>query len=204
MISELGGGEKKRLIRNPFREKNSGALRMNPSTDLCLPREALRKLPEGMSITPVVSLDTIQWIERSDMQLTQKLRLVAQKDGYSYGKLTAEKRIERNPANPLTEKERYVYLATLLVQGGGNEENYFPKAKKQAPHGMRKRGIGSALLQELENQAREFGATRIEGRVINADIIITPDLLSFYQKRGYVITPIENMYKIENLLEKGK
>lgn len=51
----------------------------------------------------------------------------------------------------------------------------------------RLRGIGEAMLAELENQAKLFGAEKISGKVNDSDAKDTPGLLEFYRKNGFTV-----------------
>ncbi len=76
--------------------------------------------------------------------------------------------------------DRYIRLGNVEVN---------PTLRQPA---IRKKGIGSALLTDMEDYAKRFGATRIVGDISADDLKETPSLIRFYEKRGYTITPTEN------------
>lgn len=49
----------------------------------------------------------------------------------------------------------------------------------------RRRGLGSALLKQVVEHAREKSLKRIYGAIIEEDIARTPDLLTRYERRGF-------------------
>ena len=51
----------------------------------------------------------------------------------------------------------------------------------------RRLGLGSALIESIFEFARKHGRATITGRVVENDIRQTPELLSWYRKRGFSI-----------------
>lgn len=144
-----------------------------------------RQLPEGMIIALNQEVEEAGW-EDLGFQVTKKFRLDAELNGTNYGHIRAEKRIKKTWDTANKERDRYVYLSHIFVET------------------KREHGIGSSLLAEMEKNAREFGASRIEGKVYKSDIDKTPGLLDFYRRRGYEVTlvdPDKETYRIEKILQ---
>ena len=51
------------------------------------------------------------------------------------------------------------------------------------------RGLGAALLQFVEEQARQRNIKRVVGKVVRRDYNDWPELLNWYAKRGFTVTP---------------
>ncbi|MFC1710063.1 GNAT family N-acetyltransferase [Patescibacteria group bacterium] len=89
------------------------------------------------------------------------------------GTINASLKVEREfdyETESYVEATRYINLGNISVQ---------PK--------HRHKGLGSAMLKELDNQAGLFGAEKITGNVAPSDIEETPSLLEFYKKNGYAV-----------------
>lgn len=52
----------------------------------------------------------------------------------------------------------------------------------------RRRGIGSVLLDLVITTARNRGASRIEGMVVEKDVAANPTLLDWYRRSGFSVT----------------
>lgn len=156
--------------------------------------EIANQLPPEITITPDADTNTNGWKLESNNRLTKRVRLNATMDGRAYGKFIAEERIERDGGD--NEVDRYVYLSSIYVPNGMEDPDEFREFRAVHGEDMRKVGIGTSLLRELGIGAIQFGASRIEGRVIQADILNTPGLLEFYQGRGFQLTPDEEMFKV--------
>jgi GNAT superfamily N-acetyltransferase len=64
----------------------------------------------------------------------------------------------------------------------------------------RRRGIGSAMLAELDRQARLFGAEKISGKVNDSAEKETPGLLEFYRKNGFTVGKSGEGWEIVKIL----
>jgi GNAT superfamily N-acetyltransferase len=163
-----------------------------------------RRLPEGVTVAlserskPV--LEDTSWQEAEDRDVERIIYLQATKDGETVGKLMAILRIHKVMENNRhVEQERDVYLSSIRVQGTDEPVDIVLDANERAVVGMRQQGIGSELLRELEQAARGFGASKIEGIVNKKEKERTPGLLEFYNKRDYrtsLTDPKREKYKI--------
>lgn len=89
------------------------------------------------------------------------------------GRLYASLRVMRefnSETDSYLETERHINLGNIHVQPN-----------------HRRKGIGSAMLAELDNQARLSGAEKISGTVNDSDEKETPGLLEFYRKNGFTV-----------------
>jgi GNAT superfamily N-acetyltransferase len=86
------------------------------------------------------------------------------------------------------DKDKYVWLSNIEVRRTRTQGN------------TRRQGIGATLLTELERYAERFGASRIEGIISSVDLKETPMLPTFYQNRGYQLTPKEAGFTMVKLL----
>jgi len=57
-------------------------------------------------------------------------------------------------------------------------------------------GLGIAMLDELERQAGQFGASRITGIVSSKEYEEKPWLKEYYEKRGFEVSPIGEGWKL--------
>ncbi len=92
-------------------------------------------------------------------------------DGEEKGKLNASlvvRRIFDEETGDYVESTRVINLGSIEVR---------PKYRHQ--------GLGTAMLAEIERQARLFGAERISGKVTDTDVRETPNLLGFYRGNGF-------------------
>jgi GNAT superfamily N-acetyltransferase len=177
-------------------------------------RERGRKFLETVSIGPNESSQRLLadkgWEQDEETHLERIIQLGAKKDGEEIGKLFAKLIIDKElQSGQLVETNRSIYLSSVRVQGPDDPvdevidlEEFMSSGKTQTANtptdestSMRRQGIGSTLLANLDLLAKEFGASRIVGTVIQEDIDRTPGLLEFYQKRGYQVTPFEDNKK---------
>ncbi|MDJ0703767.1 MAG: GNAT family N-acetyltransferase [Leptolyngbyaceae cyanobacterium MO_188.B28] len=66
---------------------------------------------------------------------------------------------------------------------------------RSKPINYRRQGLGSALIRRLIQYARENGIEFLHGEVFRPDLENNPNLLQWYQKRGFEIkqpTPYDN------------
>ncbi|NJN30882.1 MAG: GNAT family N-acetyltransferase [Synechococcales cyanobacterium RM1_1_8] len=66
----------------------------------------------------------------------------------------------------------------------------------------RQRGLGKALLASILDQGQRLGATVLLGEVFQPDVDNNPDLLAWYQRRGFQATPPTPGEDSEDLLAK--
>jgi ribosomal protein S18 acetylase RimI-like enzyme len=89
------------------------------------------------------------------------------------GKINASLKVVRKfdpSTGRFVEQERYINLGNISVQPN-----------------HRLKGVGCAMLEELDGQAELFGAEKISGNVAASDEEDTPGLLGFYKKNGYTV-----------------
>jgi GNAT superfamily N-acetyltransferase len=63
------------------------------------------------------------------------------------------------------------------------------RGRKFQRFNYRGRGLGTALLQFVEDRARHQSVKRISGKVVQKDYAAWPELLNFYAKNGFVVIP---------------
>lgn len=140
-----------------------------------------RPMPEGLliladDITETALSDT-SWQDKPETALQGILHLVAELDGENCGGLFGSFVVKKNPDTGMLITDRYVQLGNVEVRDTAREGN------------VRQRGIGSALLVRMEDYARRFGASRIEGTILPSDLVDNPHLPNFYRNREYHVAP---------------
>lgn len=135
-----------------------------------------RRLPFGVTVQTMevgqAAIDNPTWQQENGTLLERNLAITASYGARRCGTLLAMLRIEKNDDGEI--KDKYVYLGNIEVEG------------------VRNIGVGSGLLNEMEMHARTFGASRIEGEISPDDLTATPHLPSFYEHRGYMLSPTED------------
>lgn len=63
------------------------------------------------------------------------------------------------------------------------------RGRKPQLRNYRGRGLGTALVQFVEDRARHQSVKRITGKVVQKDYGSWPELLDWYAKNGFMITP---------------
>jgi GNAT superfamily N-acetyltransferase len=69
--------------------------------------------------------------------------------------------------------------------------------------GFRGKGLGKAMLAELERVSNRVGASEIRGKVTDSDVAETPWLLKFYEDRGFTVEPRGAGWEIRKVLIAG-
>ena len=153
---------------------NDGSSRIDPSTST----KGQRPVPEGLVIyldeRTEDALSDSSWHEGFGKQETV-LRLTPVLNGEQCGTLYGHLVLTSDPTDG-TITDRYVHLGNVEVRPTRRQGN------------VRRQGIGSALLAEMERHAGRFGASRIEGIISPIDLKETPSLPSYYENRGYQLT----------------
>jgi GNAT superfamily N-acetyltransferase len=150
-------------------------------------RETLRRLPNDVTIIKEITPETTSWKQESDGQFAQSLLLYAVKSGRFCGEVIAVKRMIHNANGEGSSENRSVFFRIKIH--GENDPISTTEINEEPLPNMRSQGIGSALIEEMENEARAFGASRIEGLVFQADLNATLYLRDFYKRRGYLLIP---------------
>jgi len=58
--------------------------------------------------------------------------------------------------------------------------------RRDSERNYRKRGLGTSLLNLAINRAKTKGKKHVYGSIVQVGIVKTPDLIQFYEKRGFV------------------
>lgn len=104
------------------------------------------------------------------------------------GQLNGHLIIEREvQGNQFQEKNRYVQLNDVTV-------HHLEDAK------MRRRGLGTSMVNELEKIAHQFEAKKIIGIVSTKDLVDRPWLPKFYKQLGFTVTENGGGYNLEKAL----
>lgn len=78
-----------------------------------------------------------------------------------------------------------------VIDGAFVEKNRYARLNSVSvyPHPIwRRKGLRSKMVNEFENLAKKFGASRIEGQIGSTDYAESPWLKDFYQKLGFTLT----------------
>ena len=80
-------------------------------------------------------------------------------------------------------------VARSVVTWAGPDEAVLEDLLVASPH--RQRGLATRLLDRAVVSVRQYGARYLTGRVIRKDAERNPDLLDWYQRRGFAVQPVQ-------------
>jgi GNAT superfamily N-acetyltransferase len=66
---------------------------------------------------------------------------------------------------------------------------------------LRRRGLGSMLLQTAIGYSRRSGARRLSGEVTREDLQRSPSLVEWYQRHGFLFTPLHDDTRLAGRIE---
>lgn len=126
------------------------------------------------------------WQKEQTSRSSEPVILRGLVDGQQKGSLSASFEIKRRfdpQTGSFEEESRLVELPSISVWPG-----------------YQKRGLGAAMLEEIERLARHFGASKMQGKLGAADLEEKPWLKDFYIKRGFELEPKGAGYKLSKSL----